>query len=96
MYGLAPADLDQTVAFGGHQGTVREMLDDPACPMGARVAETFRENGFQGVEKVFGGLAAMGANVTISDTTRAYHAGEVSREELLRARSDKGATDFLG
>ena len=95
-YGLADSDLNQTVTFGGHQGTVREMLDDAACPIGARVAETFREDGFGGVEKFFGGLAVMGANVTISGTTRAYHAGEISRDELLGPRATKGNTDFLG
>jgi hypothetical protein len=37
----------------------------------------------------------LGANVTISEQTRAHHRGEVSRGDLLGTRPSRGETDFL-
>lgn len=89
-YGLGPNELDQTISFNGHDGTVREMVDNPKCPVGGQLASAYAgdpENGvpggFTAVEQKLTALEMLGVSITVSDQTRGFHAGTVSREHLL-------------
>lgn len=99
-HGLSDLELNQIVSFAGHEGTVRDMITDQRCPVGAQIQMNFEREGFAGTEKAIAGLAMLGVHVQIHDDTRAFYRGEISRETLLiRAartqQEDKPATDFL-
>ena len=95
-YGVGPDELDQQVAFAGHEGTFRAMLDDAACPVGGQLAAQFAERGLEGVTGFFTGLTMMGAKAALSTRTRDYHGGKVSRDELLgKPAVPDSAADFL-
>lgn len=50
QFGLGREELQQTVTFGGHQGSVAAMLTDEKCPVGGKLAEAYREGGLEAVQ----------------------------------------------
>lgn len=92
-FGLGPVELGTQVRFGTYEGTLGEALTDERCPLGSMVASTYETDGFEGVEKQIGLLSQMSGGafkLEISATTRAYHEGDIGRDDLLR-----NPTDFL-
>lgn len=101
--GLGPAEFDQPLEYQKSdgtviQGTVGQMLSDEACPVGQWVATAYEKGGLEGsYNKV--NLAMQMADqppVPISEQTKAYHEGKISRDELLGPKRTEVQEDFLG
>jgi hypothetical protein len=75
-YGLGIEEASQEVQFGSYKGTVAHMLADEACPMGDKVQEAYREDGIEGVSKVFDGISQLDNNFKV----------EISAKTLERER----------
>ena len=97
-YGLGPQEMDQTVSFGNYTGTVAAMFTDERCPVGKMVADTYRAEGIDGVERKISGLQGLDGSfaLTISEDTKSFHEGAVKRDELLKKPElTKEEPDFL-
>jgi len=95
-FGFGPREAQQVLSFGTHTGTLAEMLSDEGCPVRDLLRDAYRENGSidAGIEKVqmLGKVWGKEVTIAVSDDTRAYHDGHISRETLL----SKSATEKLG
>jgi len=93
--GLGPETLDAEVSFGNWTGTVGAMLADERCPVGAMVKQAYEERGITGVEQTLTGfrMADSRFDVTIDETTRGYHNGDIDRDGILQTRTE--TSDFL-
>ncbi len=97
-YGLGPAEASATVTFGEHTGTVAAMLTDERCPVGRIVAEAYKAEGLQGVEKKAAALKLLydDFDLPIGRDTRSYHDGSLKRADLLaKASAREEPPDFL-
>jgi hypothetical protein len=96
-YVLGPQELDSTIAFGAHTGSVAAMLGDEGCPVGGILAEAYKSDGISGVESKLEGLSTFssgGFSLPISEQTRSFHEGTTDRDTLLRQPSGE-SPDFL-
>jgi hypothetical protein len=59
VFGLGREELEQTVTFGGHTGTVAQMLTDEKCPVGSMIGQAYRQEGLAGVQEKLGLLTQM-------------------------------------
>ena len=85
------------MSYGHYTGTLASMLTDERCPVGNVVAQAYEEKGLAGVEEKFMALSMMSNDfsVNISEKTRAFHEGVVSRDELVTHDQPPGEPDFL-
>lgn len=96
-FGLGPEEVNTVVSYGHYTGTLASVLTDERCPVGSIVAAAYQEKGLAGVEEKFAALSMMSSDfmVEISDKTRGYHDGSVSRDELVASAELPGEPDFL-
>jgi hypothetical protein len=82
--GLGPDETNVEIEYRGHVGTLGQALQDKDCPLRDMIADGYRDEGFDGTQKKLDAFSVLyGTKVTISDKTRSYHAGSVSRDSLL-------------
>lgn len=94
-YGLGPEELDTEVSFGEYSGTLAEAVSDERCPVGGMLEKAYAEGGLEAIGRKLGAFSMLdeGFQVQIGDRTRAYHRGEVARDEFLPPAGQ--STDFL-
>jgi hypothetical protein len=85
-YGLGPQELEATITFGAHTGSVATMLGDERCPVGGILAESYKSDGISGVESKLEGLSVLSSDfhLPISEQTKSFHEGATDRGTLLR------------
>ena len=82
--GLGPEETAAEVSYNGHVGTLAQALQDKKCPLRDMIAEGFQEEGLAGTQKKLDAFAVLsGSKIMVSDTTRAFHAGTISRDTIL-------------
>ena len=98
-FGLGPEETSASVTYKGHVGTIADMLKDrKECPVGDWMADAYREEGLAGVEEMGEFMRRRSKDTfqfAVSEKTRAYHAGTLSRDELLPKPVEARAPDFL-
>lgn len=73
MYGLRVEDALKPANYGKWQGTVAEMLDNAACPVGGRVKNAFEKEGIGGVLKTFNAFKTLGVDIQVTPETIDMH-----------------------
>lgn len=87
-YGLGVEEASQEVQFGSYKGTVAHMLADEACPMGEKVQEAYREDGIEGVSKVFDGISLLDNNFKVEISAKTL---ERERPPVVDPPEDRGS-----
>lgn len=72
-YGLRVEDAQKQVNYGKWKGSMAEMLDNAACPVGGRVKNAFEKDGIGGVLKTFDTFRTLGVDIRVSQETIDMH-----------------------
>ncbi len=97
-FGLGPQETSARVKYKDYEATLGEVLADDTCPLGGFFADAFHEEGLAGVEEIGNMLQRRSKGqfqFGVSNETRAFHAGTLSRDKLLQQPVEARAPDFL-
>ena len=97
-FGLGPEETTAIIHYDGRVATVGAMLTDPKCPVGKWVAKAYETGGAEALTKKIGDINALSdgdVGIQLSERTRAYHDGSLSRDTLLAQSDEARAPDFL-
>jgi hypothetical protein len=80
-FGISAAEGAQQVEFGGHSGTLAQMLTDEACPVGAMVEQAHTEGGVDAVRQKLDGINTLfGSSITTEITPKSQEEYDVAIE----------------
>jgi hypothetical protein len=82
-YGLGIEEASQEIQFGAHKGTVAQMLADEACPVGGQIQNAYKQQGIEGVARVFEGIKMMDPNFAVE-----ISASTLEREQAKQASQE--------